>query len=56
MRRKIKRKKNDGRGNIAEFFLEMLFWIPELLLFPIRMVVWLMRGIGKIIKDIFDIV
>ncbi|SDM45728.1 hypothetical protein SAMN05216244_2541 [Sediminibacillus halophilus] len=34
--------------------LEFLTWIPEIFTFPVRLVAWLVKGIGRLIGSIFD--
>jgi hypothetical protein len=51
-----KRKKRDHteRYSVWDVFLELLCWIPEVLIFPFRLVYWLVRGIGKIIGELWS--
>jgi hypothetical protein len=53
MRQKRKNKNHGERYSIVDLMLELLIWIPEVLFFPFRILFWLMRGIGKIIGDIW---
>ncbi|WP_209366206.1 hypothetical protein [Sediminibacillus dalangtanensis] len=53
MRRKNKRRKADNRLGKWDI-LELLTWIPEVLMLPVRLVIWLLRGIGRLIGSIFD--
>lgn len=48
-----KGKKSNGEYTILDFFLDVLFWIPELILFPLRLLFWLIRGLVRSIGDIF---
>ncbi|HHY73389.1 MAG TPA: hypothetical protein GX497_09200 [Bacillus bacterium] len=50
-----KSKKKKGQYTFIDFILDVLFWIPEVLLLPFRMIFWLIRGIGRLIGNIFDI-
>ncbi len=53
------RKKNREKSSsnpIADFFGEVLFWVPELLLLPFRLVILLLRGGGRLIRDIVDFI
>ncbi|OAT80929.1 hypothetical protein A6P54_13085 [Bacillus sp. MKU004] len=56
-RRKVNRqrkRKHVERFSIMDFLFELLFWIPELLLFPFRLVFWLFRGVGKLIGEVWN--
>ncbi|WP_153463893.1 hypothetical protein [Sediminibacillus terrae] len=53
MRRKNKRRKRENRQEKWDA-LELLTWIPEIFMLPVRLVVWLIRGIGRLIGSIFD--
>ncbi|MBM7650239.1 hypothetical protein JOC78_003224 [Bacillus ectoiniformans] len=48
-----KAKKNSDDYTIADFFFELLFWIPELLILPFRIIYWLARGLGRFISDMW---
>lgn len=48
-RSKKKRKAHD----FVDFALEVLFWVPELIILPFRIVFWLIRGLGRLIADSF---
>ena len=28
------------------------YWVPELILFPFRLILWMIRGIARIIKEL----
>ncbi|SDN48563.1 hypothetical protein SAMN05518871_105250 [Psychrobacillus sp. OK028] len=51
--RKNKRKDN-APYTFGDFVFEVFFWIPELLLLPFRMLFWLVRGVGRVIGNLFD--
>jgi hypothetical protein len=51
-----KSKKNNGNYTFLDFIFDVLFWIPELIFLPFRLIFWLLRGIGKFIGGIFDFV
>ncbi|MFC0301205.1 hypothetical protein ACFFIS_10305 [Virgibacillus soli] len=51
-----KSKKRDDSYTFWDFILDVLFWIPELILFPFRLIFWSLRGIGRLVSDLFDIV
>lgn len=46
-KRKIKRKEHPEKYGKFDFFLDILLWIPEIIILPFRMVYWLFRGIGR---------
>lgn len=48
------RRKYSDRYTFGDFIFDVFFWIPELLFLPFRMVFWLVRGIGKVIWNLFD--
>ncbi|MCT2535136.1 hypothetical protein NC661_11500 [Aquibacillus koreensis] len=51
-----KRRKHPNDYTLFDLFWDILFWVPELFLLPLRMIFWLLRGFGRIIGDFFDIV
>ncbi|ASN06433.1 hypothetical protein [Virgibacillus necropolis] len=51
-----KRKENNDNYRFLDFMLDVLFWIPELVLLPFRMIIWLFSGIGRLLRGLFDIV
>ncbi|MCK1997378.1 hypothetical protein MPH47_09100 [Psychrobacillus psychrodurans] len=51
--RKNRRKYSD-RYTFGDFMFEVFFWIPELLFLPFRMIFWLVRGVGRLIWNLFD--
>jgi hypothetical protein len=52
--KRTKKRDNGERFSFFDFLLELLFWIPEVLIFPFRLVYWLVRGIGKIIGELWS--
>ncbi|MED4462459.1 hypothetical protein [Metabacillus fastidiosus] len=48
-----KRRKDNDNYTFVDFILDVLFWIPELIILPFRLVFWLIRGVGRFIFDIF---
>jgi hypothetical protein len=57
MKEKRQRKRERGEHYSAvDVFLELLFWIPEVLFFPFRVVFWLFRGMGKMIGDVWNFI
>ncbi|MBM7660249.1 hypothetical protein JOC85_001016 [Bacillus mesophilus] len=56
-KRRMKRgHKNPREYTFGDFLLDLLLWIPELFLFPFRVIFWLVRGLGRLIGHIFDVV
>ncbi|WP_394217752.1 hypothetical protein [Halobacillus trueperi] len=50
-----RRRQNADKSGMVDFLFELLLWLPELIIFPIRIVFWLLRGIGRFIGLISDI-
>ncbi|KKI93536.1 hypothetical protein WQ54_02680 [Bacillus sp. SA1-12] len=48
-KRKRKAKSNEGRYTFADLLFEVLFYIPELLLFPFRVLWYVIRFIFRAI-------
>lgn len=48
------RKNYSDRYTFGDFVFDIFFWIPELLFLPFRMVFWFVRGIGRVIWNLFD--
>lgn len=51
LRRKKKRKTDNESYSIADFFLDIAFWIPELIFLPFRLVFYGARGIIRWIDN-----
>ncbi|MGG3891750.1 hypothetical protein [Metabacillus fastidiosus] len=47
-----KNRKNSDRYTFGDFLLDVLDWVPELILLPFRILFWLFRGVGRFISDI----
>lgn len=47
-----KGKKSIDNYTVFDFFLDVIFWIPELILFPLRLIFVMLRGLGRFIEDI----
>jgi hypothetical protein len=57
MKEKRTRRRSQGEHfSLVDFLLEVLIWIPEILIFPFRLVFWLFRGLGKLIGGIWDFI
>ncbi|GAA0323807.1 hypothetical protein GCM10008967_12900 [Bacillus carboniphilus] len=52
-RRKL-RKQQNGRYTIFDFIIDVLLFIPELIVFPFRILFYLGRGLFRIIGDVFN--
>ncbi|MBY0122796.1 hypothetical protein [Bacillus sp. S/N-304-OC-R1] len=50
-KRKIKQSSNSY--TFGDFIFDVLFWIPELIILPFRLSLWLLRGLGRFILDLF---
>lgn len=53
MRRRTVRKEHNERYRFSDFLLDVLFFIPELLFLPFRLLVWLVRPLLRLISDIW---
>ncbi|MCT1578492.1 hypothetical protein M3E13_11075 [Oceanobacillus kimchii] len=42
-----KQRKNKEDYTKKDLVLDILFWIPEITVLPIRLIIWLVRGIFK---------
>lgn len=51
-----RRRKNKNDYTFWDFIADTFLWIPELILLPFRIVFWSLRGIGRLIGNMFDIV
>ncbi|MGE7984998.1 hypothetical protein [Lysinibacillus fusiformis] len=51
-KRKTRKIKEHNNYSLFELFLDVLFWIPELFLYPFRLVLWLLRGVSRLIADV----
>ncbi|MYL72318.1 hypothetical protein GLW00_15845 [Halobacillus litoralis] len=49
------RRQNTERSSVFDVLFELVLWLPELIIFPIRMVIWLIKGIGRLIGLISDL-
>ncbi|WP_170006281.1 hypothetical protein [Bacillus fonticola] len=45
-RRNRKRQTGD-RYNFSDFIVDALFFVPELIMYPLRLLLWVGRGIGR---------
>ncbi|QPA53413.1 hypothetical protein [Lysinibacillus sphaericus] len=53
-KRKTTKRKVNNNYSLFELLFDVLFWLPELFLVPFRLVFWLLRGIGRLIADVFE--
>lgn len=54
IRKKEKLSKREKKTNeVLDFIFEVLFWLPELLILPFRLIFWLIRGLGRLIMEGF---
>ncbi|MCM3584604.1 hypothetical protein M3182_02460 [Mesobacillus maritimus] len=52
--KRITNKKHSDHYTFIDFLFDVLFYIPELILFPLRMIWWLIRGFGRLVGNLFD--
>ncbi|GEN52193.1 hypothetical protein [Halobacillus faecis] len=50
-----RRRQKAEESRIFDVLFELLIWFLELIISPIRLVVWFMKGVGRFIGLIFDI-
>ncbi len=50
-----KYKKGNHEYTKWDMFFDILFWIPEVLIWPVRLLFLLFRAIGKFLGDIFSL-
>ncbi|WP_456276288.1 hypothetical protein [Bacillus sp. AK128] len=55
-RRRRRGHKDPREYTAGDFVLDTLLWVPELLFLPFRIIFWIVRGLGRLIGNIFDIV
>ncbi|MGP4072612.1 hypothetical protein ACTWQB_08675 [Piscibacillus sp. B03] len=48
-----KHKKGREQYTFLDFILDIILWLPEVILLPLRMIFWLFRGITRNIFDTF---
>ncbi|WP_243458299.1 hypothetical protein [Sporosarcina sp. Te-1] len=53
MRRKLEKREKNERYRFVDFLVDLLFFVPELLFLPIRLLVWMVRPIVRLVTDIF---
>lgn len=51
---KEKWKKKDKDDTFLDILFEILFYIPELFLLPFKLLIWFIRGCGKLLKNVLD--
>ncbi|WP_229683088.1 hypothetical protein [Virgibacillus oceani] len=50
-----KRKKHKQEpSSFWDLLADILLWIPELLLLPFRLIIWIGRGFFRLIGNLFD--
>lgn len=50
-----KHRKKKGEYTFIDFCIDVLLWIPEVLVLPFRMLFWVIRGAGRLIKELVDL-
>ncbi len=57
-KRKGRRRRHKEKSNfwfsLLDLITDILFWVPELLLFLLRMMMLLFRGVSRALKHLFD--
>lgn len=48
-----KKRRNTDHYSFWDFVFDALLWIPELVMLPFRITFWMLRGIGKLVSNIF---
>lgn len=48
--RKSRKKREDYTK--TDFLLDIFFWIPEIIVFPLRLIFWPIRGLFRWIMDL----
>lgn len=48
-------KKRRGDYTFLDGVADLFFWLPELLLLPVRLVYWVLRVVGRIIGEVFNL-
>ncbi|WP_377559094.1 hypothetical protein [Ornithinibacillus salinisoli] len=51
-----KNNRNHEKYSFLDFIVDVLIWVPEIILFPFRLIFWLLRGTGRWIDDWLDII
>lgn len=46
---KTRKHRQDGRYTFGDFLMDVLFWIPEIIILPFRFLYWVARGLWKIL-------
>jgi hypothetical protein len=58
-KKRKRRKSNEedtGFNSFLDFVLELFFWLPELILWPFRIIFWIVRGIARLVVEFFNII
>ncbi|GGA68207.1 hypothetical protein [Ornithinibacillus halotolerans] len=43
-----KHRKHGEKYTFGDFIMDVLFWIPELIILPFRLVFWVFRGLWRL--------
>ncbi|WP_010096929.1 hypothetical protein [Ornithinibacillus scapharcae] len=46
---KTRKHRHGDRYTFGDFLMDVLFWIPELIILPFRILFWAVRGLWRII-------
>lgn len=45
-------RKGKGAYTKTDLFFDILFWIPEVIVFPVRLLFWSFRGVFRWVTDV----
>nr|WP_039807776.1 hypothetical protein [Jeotgalibacillus malaysiensis] len=51
---KSKKRKEEGKYSFWDVVTDILIWVPELIILPLRLVYLLFRVFGRMFRDGFD--
>ncbi|MGY0693387.1 hypothetical protein ACW2QC_11425 [Virgibacillus sp. FSP13] len=57
-KRKERKRTRSGKSNfwyeLLDLLIDISLWVPELVLFPLRVIYWFVRGFSRALKHLFD--
>lgn len=54
--RKTQRRMANERYTVIDFIIDVLFWIPEIIIFPFRLLIFFLRTLGILIRNFFEFI
>ncbi|MEH7380665.1 hypothetical protein V7138_09320 [Bacillus sp. JJ1533] len=54
MKKRKKRKSKNGKYTFSDFLADVFFAIPEIIFFPIRVLIYVIRGFFRLIIDLIN--